>query len=302
MTMLKEISNCRNFLDFNKMIMLLNLLKSNPYSLQEIRKFFNDNAVILRNMDDTIILLEIIGILEIKDEICKLVNQECEVEIEYFIQKLLDSIIEKKIVEFSNLDNDCFLAIDYSFYALRNLLLAENIIENYPISNLYLLNSMHLDKYKHFMKRKFTKEQLIKKLEKQDEYGEQAELFVIDYEKKTLNGKSPILHVALEDAGAGYDIKSYLEEDSVSHNKFIEVKCFSLLTGKFFISRNEIEVSRKLKDYYFLYLVESTFTRQPYIIQNPYKKIFNNPKIYNVVESLAYDIPEIIKLLNIDED
>lgn len=289
-------------MDIKKVIKLLKLLKNKSYSLQEIKKFYNDDAVILRNIDDTIILLNIIGILEIKAEICKLIDMEREVEVEYFIEKLLNSIIENKIVEFSNFDNDCFLTIDYNFYALRNLLLSENIIKNYPITNLYLLNSEYVNKFKHLMKRKISKEQLMEKLEKQDEYGEQAELFVIDYENKALNGKSPIVHVALEDAGAGYDVKSYLKEDSTSHNKFIEVKCFSPKTGKFFISRNEIEVSRKLDNSYFLYLVESTFTRQPYIVRNPYKKIFNNPNICNVIESLAFDIPEIIKILNIDED
>jgi hypothetical protein len=62
-----------------------------------------------------------------------------------------------------------------------------------------------------------------------------------------------IVHVAKKDDYAGYDVKSF---DDNGTEKFIEVKTTEKTIGTaFFISRNEVEVSRELGSQYWIYRV-----------------------------------------------
>ncbi|OEC50236.1 MULTISPECIES: DUF3427 domain-containing protein [unclassified Aeromonas] len=93
------------------------------------------------------------------------------------------------------------------------------------------------------------------------ELGLAGERLVIEYEQNRLlqAGHSDLAarveHIALSDSAAGYDILSF-EEDGTE--KFIEVKTTAgPASTPFYISENEVNVSRQLKDRFWLYRVHS---------------------------------------------
>jgi hypothetical protein len=114
----------------------------------------------------------------------------------------------------------------------------------------------------------FEKIQQYKKIK-----GEKAEKYVFEFEKRKLKSSKffPVI-VSYNNVTLGYDIKSFSLE---GEEMFIEVKALTdSLT--FFWSENEINISKVLKEKYFIYCVEfnagnpiSIFK----IIQNPYKLI-----------------------------
>ncbi|CAH7326267.1 conserved hypothetical protein [Vibrio chagasii] len=89
--------------------------------------------------------------------------------------------------------------------------------------------------------------------------GLAGEELVIAHEKRFLISKGladladRVVHVSKKDDYAGYDVESFDENGA---KKFIEVKTTDKTIGTaFFISRNEVEVSRKLGSQYWVYRV-----------------------------------------------
>ena len=75
--------------------------------------------------------------------------------------------------------------------------------------------------------------------------------------------------------------------------RYIEVKAISLIDRKFFWSRNEIEIARRLKNDYFLYLVpvEKNGALDGNLIQeikNPYTNVFLNKNWLSEIELLSF--------------
>lgn len=108
-----------------------------------------------------------------------------------------------------------------------------------------------------------TPEQLMAKLEQNQLAGEQAERFVMDYEKRRLGstkGKE-VQQVSAISVSAGFDIASFENADSIHYNRLIEVKA----VGKdgFYLSSNELDVARKHGRNYYLYLVNLGQTSKP---------------------------------------
>ena len=107
--------------------------------------------------------------------------------------------------------------------------------------------------------------------------GELSEIYVLNHEKRKLNGKSLIpVHCSLNDVGLGYDILSY---DLSGRQIFIEVKTIN--RNSFFFTANEADKSKLLGDDYFIYCVEfkdGSPHRIKEIIKNPYHQIFIEKK------------------------
>ena len=128
-------------------------------------------------------------------------------------------------------------------------------------------------------KKKTTQAELLLKLQKQQEDGDKAEIFVLQYEKYRLGDSllSP-QRVSVIDAGAGYDIISCQNDASKQYDRYIEVKSFRG-NAHFYWSSNEKSVSETLKTNYFLYLVDLTELEKnpdtyiPQIICNPAEEI-----------------------------
>jgi len=122
-------------------------------------------------------------------------------------------------------------------------------------------------------KRKITQEELLSKLQKQQEDGDVGEQFVIEYETHRLDNHdlSP-KRVSAIDVSAGYDILSCNSRSSTTYDRYIEVKAFRG-SPHFYWSENERSVAMLLADAYFIYLVDlgqiedKDYT--PMIIQNP---------------------------------
>jgi hypothetical protein len=131
-------------------------------------------------------------------------------------------------------------------------------------------------------KRKLTLSELKSQLDRQEDLGKEAEMFVLDFEQRRLHGHpsvSSIRRVSEDCANAGFDIESFNDKESVFVDRYIEVKSFSR-DPIFYWSRSEVQIARELADKYFIYLVDREKLPQlgyvPKMFQNPYQKIFEN--------------------------
>lgn len=124
-------------------------------------------------------------------------------------------------------------------------------------------------------KRKLSQEDLLLKIQKQQEDGDTGEIFVLEYEKKRLFGHQPLpKRISPIDVSAGYDILSCHNLISRGYDRYIEVKSYR---GKphFYWSANERRVAEALGDNYYLYMVDLSAMEKnrieyaPQIIVNP---------------------------------
>ncbi|MEC3154989.1 DUF3883 domain-containing protein [Bacillus thuringiensis] len=293
--MLEKIVNCRAYADLHKCIMVLNVLKLEYRSFQELHTYFSNDIMINMNLVDTLKLFEGLGYLLIVEEndIKKYKVIDTEYSHSSIIKDILNLLIKNKVCELHRIDFDFYIKINQEFYALRNLLLLSESIMKSQIKQFYRIDGSY-SSYLQKFSRRISKEQFLKQLEKQNELGEQAEKYVLKLERSRFNSLREIRHVALDDNNIGYDIMSFIDDKSDEYDKFIEVKCYSDYVNRFFISRNEIAQSKKLGENYFLYLVDSKFDSPPVVIQNPYKFIFSNSKIAYEIENISYNINHII--------
>lgn len=147
---------------------------------------------------------------------------------------------------------------------------------NVYIKNIDFILDFH--KVKLTNRRSMTIIELKNQLIIKDELGNEAELFALDLEKSILKkqqiDKIPQI-ISKFDVSAGYDIVSFLKNDSIVPDKFIEVKSCSDDKYKFYISKNEIKTARNKGDSYFLYLYNRKNNKFR-IIKNPYERVINN--------------------------
>jgi len=182
----------------------------------------------------------------------------------------------------------------------RRLLLDFNLLHPHPDKHIkkYVINA----KYKKFFdkeilpeikRRKLGIEELKLLLERNSLYGEEAEKFVLSYERSRLIAHPHLNNVGIissYDVAAGYDIASYESITSTEIDRFIEVKSFSS-SPSFHWSRNEIDVARLRRDKYFLYLVDRNgmqdLNYEPMMIRDPYVNVMNNDEWQKVADSFS---------------
>ena len=112
-------------------------------------------------------------------------------------------------------------------------------------------------------------------------FGQRAEEFVYKFERERLksnkNLQSKVQIISGLNVAAGFDIVSYEGVNSVLPDRLIEVKAYTEKPA-FYWSRNEIEVSKKKGEKYYLYLVENSLISKedylPIIIRNPYTHVY----------------------------
>jgi hypothetical protein len=226
------------------------------------------------------------------------------------VENQLHLFLNSDIVQFEDkpstfLINNQLLPLNFS--PLRNLMINFNLFEKDNILyNFYKVNDNLID----FFKNKvlpLVDESRIKNnpqsniqvsLDKKAELGRIAEEFVVNFERKCM-AKHPnnnnIRMISDEDCGAGYDILSYQTESSIFLDKYIEVKSYS---GEpyFYWSINEVKVSEKEKNNYFLYLVNrdemNDIDYSPIMIQNPFESVFDNEEWSKEPQSWKFELKD----------
>jgi len=93
-------------------------------------------------------------------------------------------------------------------------------------------------------------------LAKKKKLGLEGELFVINQEQERLGSDYFLEHTSQIDVGAGYDIKSWRNNESYaeSNKLFIEVKTFSVIK-EIFITQNELATAKRLGKNYRLQII-----------------------------------------------
>ncbi|MDP8212226.1 MAG: DUF3883 domain-containing protein [Candidatus Zapsychrus exili] len=179
------------------------------------------------------------------------------------------------------------LAFGSKFAGFKQLLLAFEVIKNHPIVEFdsFIVNPSYkglLDRdiLPQVRKMKLSVEDFDFLMEKKRLYGEEAERFVLEFEKKRLNNEKEVEWVAMYTVNEGYDIASYdcLSDDHI--NRFIEVKSYEGDEPYFFWTRNEALIAKQKKSHYWLYLINRKKVNgknyQPEMYQNPIESIMGN--------------------------
>lgn len=319
--MLKELKKYDNLgtpAYFWEFMHLLN--NDDSWTEKSIKEYFFNRIIDGRSIfDGCIPLLKLTKIISIDEETKQIIvnykfrnilNSEklCQ-------QKLLESFLEAfhkdeefhKIFKNSHFDYLLHRSIvvssssfGFQYASIRKLLVDFDFLSPHPdMPNKYIINS----KWKKFFDINITPkvrklvgiEELKKKLIQQELNGEEAEKFVLDFEKRRLNNKEEIEWIAPYDSGAGYDVLSF-HNDIEEHNRFIEVKSYSGDSPYFYWTRNEIQIAEEKQTDYYLYLVNrDEMDREgyePIMIQNPHVNVLNNDTWDKRIEKYFINIPK----------
>lgn len=141
--------------------------------------------------------------------------------------------------------------------------------------------------------RKISPEELEDDLQQKKLDGILAEKFVVRFETQRLNGFKKIDWVAQYVVNNGYDISSFDDVSDKEYNRFIEVKSYEGNTPQFYWSKNEYMVAERMKEKYWLYLVNrEEMSYQGYIpimIQDPYR-LLTDTSVSKTIETYKINI------------
>jgi hypothetical protein len=136
---------------------------------------------------------------------------------------------------------------------------------------------------------KISQENLLNLLEQKKKHGIIAEEFVLHLEKERLmNSGRPDLarsvrRISENNIAAGYDILSFDgHESNLLPGRFIEVKGTTSNQVLFYISKNELDMAKRMRNRYWIYCVlnvESKKLKQLKMIKNPYRAILHSREL-----------------------
>ena len=306
--MLKDLRKYSNLGTPNYFFDLLNTLKKTRetnWEISDVEKLYYNRVVDGRNVYDGCIDLGLkIEVLVLEGKIITLnkniagflksIDQFSDKFIEYLFHSLVEDEDFLNIFSSENLTYDIVYkslqignsAFGLKFSNFKQLLIDFGAIKAHPSLHLnyYLIN----DRYKKLFdktilpeikKRKIGIDEFKRAMELQQIYGEEAEKFVLAFEKKRLEGK-PVEWIAEYIVNEGYDIASYNEMNDMRYNRFIEVKSYDGPKPYFYWSRNEYTVAKRKKQEYWLYLVNRSEMNdenyKPLMLQDPFNGILKN--------------------------
>lgn len=207
-------------------------------------------------------------------------------------------IFDPKHISYDVRSNDIEIknsAFRFIYSNFKQLLIDFEFMYPHPEINHFIVNHEYKKLFDIYVlplmkEKKFSIDELLKSLEQKRIYGEEAEEFVVTFEKIRLSGHKSIQNIQKisdYDVSAGYDVISFATESSKDIDRFIEVKSFDRKES-FYWSRNEIEVAKIKRDEYFLYLVDrskmSTEGYIPVIIQDPHRYVLKNVSWNKIIE------------------
>ena len=304
--MIEEILHYSNIGTPSYLVQLISYANSSTYTEKELKDFFFRKSIDNRYIfDGGVHFLSLIGFfiknksnnIEINKSLLHFLENDyllIEKINSLFLLQLTQSDLFKKLFNKSTMfyEQDGTLVISsaafkFKYAIIRQFLLDFNVIskhayinKNYLVNNNYQSYFNNIDISKKNEQRILTLDEFKKLQELKNTYGENAENFVVDYEKNKF--KSHELVESIEkisnlNVSAGFDVVSLQSDDSNIIDKFIEVKSYSN-NKTFFWSKNEVEMAKNKKNNYFLYLVNQKKIDNPeytpIMIQNPYKDIF----------------------------
>lgn len=261
----------------------------------------DDNTAII----NSIILLNLCGILNAQDNVLSINKKNLskdevkQIIIDYLYINAQD-IINNEIqdyIHYCEIKNQFFIyknniRLVYSGYVF--LLCELGIFQKYD-NKLYILNNSFFNiKIDKIDRKKITELQLKARLAHQIELGIEGEKAALEYEQIQLKNlgisKKPLL-VSQIDVSVGYDILSYMSTSSEKPDKYIEVKnCDDTLS--FYISANELKISKEKLDHYYLFLY-NRIKKNIIVICNPYINIFNNVNSDWLINSTQYFVHKV---------
>lgn len=189
-------------------------------------------------------------------------------------------------------------AFPLAYAAIRNYLTTVGVLDKEENGEIGI-NSSYESDFSELLRKHhntLTLNQLLEKQRDQSERGLLAEEFVLRLEKSRVSEKANhIKRISDFDVSAGFDIVSFETNNSMQHDRFIEVKCF-LGEPHFFWSENEVDVAKIKGDKYYLCLVDyqkmvEDSEYMPTFIKNPYSIIFNDSSW--IVNTSSYRVKKI---------
>ena len=266
--------------------------------------FINQRIDGIKNVVGCLKLLIHIGILQETKADSYIVSPDvspCKSDKKKLSKKFIELLFDRLVLDsnFYDIFSDEFISFDslqksyviknsafsYKYSKLRQLLLDFDFLIKNPKFNSYLLSNEYKADFSSFFyqdkgRRKISVDEFNKSMEQKRIYGEEAESFVVDFEEIRLNRKKTIEWVAKISVNDGYDIASYDADSDNEFNRFIEVKSYSGDDKYFYLSKNELKVSKRKGPHYWLYLVNrdklAEKSYKPSIIQNPYENVFTS--------------------------
>lgn len=285
-----EINRYNNFGSKEGLFFVYRHIKEGTLSVASLRRFIIHNpGHVDVDLNATILLFILLDILDYDIESDTIILKNKDISsfdcfVSFLEMKVIDFVLRENIINLETISYDApkdrfyiyKKCIQIKFACFRNLLLTLNILENRTF-NTYYISSNFVNFIQPYVKRKkiISQEELLDQLNRQMEQGEAGESFVLEYEKKRLQGHyniEAIKQVSIIDVSAGYDIASFNDLDSKKLDRFIEVKTYS---GKpnFHWSSNEMDIAKLKSKHYFIYLVSyediGKDGYEPLIIQDP---------------------------------
>jgi hypothetical protein len=337
--MLTELIKHNNLGNIDNILFVLqSVLSEKPRAVGDIKKYCSDKSVdFIYAIDGILILLEFTGIISRSRNSVKLSKNISPTWIKTannaVLSKTIIETIFLKLKDESHLDD--FISLEKIKFdtTLNQLSIQNNSIplQYSPIKNLLinlgglktnsefptiLLIDKSLQSYFETVvvpwliderertafslgKAGLSLDKFLELQELKNQYGAQAEEYVLEFEKNRLNDhllNKLIRRISNFDVRAGYDIVSFETQDSKDFDRFIEVKSFSKYP-EFYWSKNEVRTAEIKGDSYFLYLVDreqiGTANYQPIIIQNPYLTVYLNSDWQKDAQSWLVKQPDI---------
>ena len=169
-------------------------------------------------------------------------------------------------------------------YAARNILLEAGAIRLHHETGICTINAwFHRDFIRTLYTHGTTPQELDDLMRDRSDIGFAAELEVLKSERRIVGERdaSNVIHVALENTSAGFDIASIRRQQNPDQLtvRLIEVKAVSPRDWKFIFTRNEVRVATEHQSAYFLYLVPVVKglpdVDQAYVLENPVENLLN---------------------------
>ena len=181
---------------------------------------------------------------------------------------------------------------------IRNFLIELGILEYNSEGDYYNITPRHIGLYSEANdvgRRVLSPTSRASVQAEKESLGAAAEELVLQYERQRVGQEhqTKVRRISIVNDAAGYDIRSVSVQNSGVHtHRYIEVKAVPRISNRFYWTQNEISTSRRLGEWYYLYLLPVGRDGQPIIdeliiVQNPAEEILARQDIWEVESNVV---------------